>query len=116
MKCKQPLQLCRPVGVNGCTFQPRQGLLERRVGLEASAPTCAPCTPARQAVAIEKLLMVTSTRQPDAQLPPPPSLATLGGVNVNPKSPYLDGRPPQVWGGAACPDWWWAAGCAPAQA
>lgn len=48
------------------------------------------------AVAIEKLLMVTSTRQPDAQLPPPPSLATLGGVNVNPKSPYLDGRPPQV--------------------
>ncbi|KAL4423113.1 hypothetical protein ABPG77_004796 [Micractinium sp. CCAP 211/92] len=48
------------------------------------------------ALAIEKLLMVTSTRQPDTQLPPPPLLAALGGVNVNPKSPYLDGRPPQV--------------------
>ncbi|KAL4458305.1 hypothetical protein ABPG75_013170 [Micractinium tetrahymenae] len=49
------------------------------------------------ALAIEKLLMVTSTRRPDAQLPPPPVLAMLGGVNLNPKSPYLlDGRPPQV--------------------
>ncbi|PRW59457.1 mediator of RNA polymerase II transcription subunit 12 isoform X1 [Chlorella sorokiniana] len=49
-------------------------------------------------VAIEKLLMVTSTRQPDApgSLPPPPPLSELRGVNDNPPSPYLDGRPPQV--------------------
>lgn len=62
----------------------------------------APCAIVRQALAIEKLLMVTSTRRPDTQLPPPPSLATLSGVNLNPKSPYLDGRPPQV-GGASRP-------------
>ena len=51
-----------------------------------------------QAVAIEKLLMVTSTRQPDplAHLPPPPLLSALTDVNDNPSSPYLDGRPPQV--------------------
>ncbi|PSC69679.1 serine threonine-phosphatase 4 regulatory subunit 2 [Micractinium conductrix] len=50
------------------------------------------------AVAIEKLLMVTSTRQPDplAHLPPPPLLSALTDVNDNPSSPYLDGRPPQV--------------------
>ena len=42
--------------------------------------------------------MVTSTRQPDppASLPPPPQLSELRGVNDNPPSPYLDGRPPQV--------------------
>lgn len=47
-------------------------------------------------LAIEKLLMVTSTRQPDEQLPPLPLLSCLGPVNENPPSPYLDGRPPQV--------------------
>ncbi len=42
--------------------------------------------------------MVTSTRQPDppGSLPPPPPLSELRGVNDNPPSPYLDGRPPQV--------------------
>ena len=42
--------------------------------------------------------MVTSTRLADAAalLPPPPALASLTGVNNNPPSPYIDGRPPQV--------------------
>ena len=55
-----------------------------------------PCLPL-QAPAIEKLLMVTSTRWPDTQLPPAPALSDVAtGVNDNPPSPYLDGRPPQV--------------------
>lgn len=86
----------------GCTLQQQQqhGICgegcwacRRQLGPKERA-FCNP--PPRQALAIEKLLMVTSTRQPDTQLPPPPLLAALGGVNVNPKSPYLDGRPPLV--------------------
>lgn len=41
--------------------------------------------------------MVTSTLpEPNASGLPPPRLAELQGVNDNPPSPYLDGRPPQV--------------------
>ncbi|KAI3435712.1 hypothetical protein D9Q98_001770 [Chlorella vulgaris] len=49
-------------------------------------------------LALEKLLVVTSTRQPAPldQLPPLPPLVSLTGVNCNPPSPYLDGRAPAV--------------------
>ena len=45
---------------------------------------------------MEKLLQVTSTTRPAQTLPPRPALSSLRAVNENPRSPYLDGRPPQL--------------------
>lgn len=45
------------------------------------------------AMAIERLLLVTSTLRVAKNPPPLPSLASLGPVNENPPSPY-DGQPP----------------------
>lgn len=44
-------------------------------------------------LAIERLLLVTSTLKVASSLPPPPTLDSLGPVNENPPSPY-DGEPP----------------------